>query len=412
MERSFAENVQKYAELVIKLGVNIQPGQDLVISVNTGLEDVVHTIIREAYRAGARNVYVDWDDPQVNLLRYVYAPDAAFEPEAYPTWKPKDFAEHAERGAAFLNIYAPDPDLLSEADPQRVAAWQTAAAEARFPYQHYTLNSEVSWTIMSVPTPVWAAKLFPDVSVEEAVAKLWDLIFYTTRTNFADPVAAWQKHVENLNSRAGWLNEMNFKTLHYTGPGTDLEVDLPEVHGWIFAEFKNRDGIPFIPNMPTEEVFTAPAKYGVRGTVHSTKPLNYNGVVIDNFSLTFMDGEVTEFTAEKGYDALKHLLATDDGAKRLGEIALVPHDSPISNANVIFFNTLFDENASCHIALGASIPLTVKDGVELTEENMDAHGFNQSVTHVDFMIGSADLNIDGITQAGDRVAVFRNGNWA
>lgn len=412
MTRSFAENVQKYAELVVKLGVNIQPGQDLVISVDTGLEEVVHTIIRAAYEAGARNVYVDWRDPHVDLLRFLHAPDEAFEASAYPAWKAKDHGEHAERGAAFLNIFAPNPDIFSQADPARVAAWRKAAAEASFPYQHYTINGEVSWTIMSVPTPVWAAKLFPELSAENAVEKLWALIFKTTRVNLDNPVEAWHQHIDNLGRRAKWLNDMNFKTLHYTGPGTDLEVDLPAVHSWIFAQFHNQNGVPFIPNMPTEEVFTTPARSGVRGTVTSTKPLNYNGVMIENFSLIFENGEVMKFTAEKGYDALKNLLQTDEGAKRLGEIALVPHDSPISNSNVIFFNTLFDENASCHIALGASIPITVKDGVKLNQENMVEYGFNQSMTHVDFMIGSAELNIDGITESGERVAVFRNGNWA
>lgn len=412
MGTTFEEKLAKYAELVVRQGVNIQQGQDLVISCQIELADVVHTIIRTAYAAGARNVYVDWNDPQVDLLRFLDAPDGAFEPEAYPTWKADDFARHAEQGAAFLHIHAPNPDLFRDANPDRVAAWRKAGAKASHPHQHFTMNGEVSWTIMSIPSQAWATRLFSDVPANEAVNRLWELIFETTRVNTDDPVAAWQQHADNLAERAAWLNDLRFETLHYTGPGTDLHIDLPKLHHWMFARFENTSGTLFIPNMPTEEVFTTPARGGVRGTVRSTKPLNYNGVMIEDFSLTFEDGQVVDFTAEKGFDALKNLLDTDEGAKHLGEVALVPHDSPISNSQVIFLNTLFDENASCHIALGACVPITVQGGTEMDEEALLKNDCNVSITHVDFMIGSADLDITGVTATGETVPIFRKGNWA
>lgn len=250
------------------------------------------------------------------------------------------------------------------------------------------------------------------MSAEDATNQLWDLIFTVTRVNEADPVAAWQEHADKLTARADWLNSLQLRTLHYTGPGTDLYIDLPSVHHWMFARFENARGIKYIPNMPTEEVFTTPSRSGVNGTVRNSKPLNYDGVVIDNFSLTFEAGRVVDFTAETGYETLKNLLAVDEGASRLGEVALVPDESPISKMNVTFLNTLFDENASCHLAVGRCVGVTVKGGAEMNDEDLLENDCNTSMTHVDFMIGSSALDIDGITQSGETLPIFRNGSWA
>ena len=262
-------------------------------------------------------------------------------------------------------------------------------------FQEAQSNGAINWCIASVPSEKWAAKIFPDLNSEEQMEALWEQIFHTTRVDLDDPVAAWEQHIETLNEKADFLNEKNFKSLHYKAPGTDLTIDLAEDHVWMAAGFKTNTGIPFIPNIPTEEVFTMPHKDGINGTVSSTKPLNYGGNLVEDFSLTFENGKVVDYQAKEGYDTLKSILETDEGARSLGEVALVPHDSPISNSGLIFFNTLFDENASCHIALGKALLLNLKDSKNLSKEEMIEKGFNESITHVDFMIGSADLDIDG-----------------
>ena len=275
------------------------------------------------------------------------------------------------------------------------------------------MNDINSWCVVSIPTKDWAKRVFPNVSEDEAVEQLWEAIFNATRINLEDPVKAWENHIENLVEKNKFLNEKNFKSLHYTASnGTDLVVELPEGHIWVSGGGTNAKGTYFVANMPTEEVFTLPLKNGVNGVVYSTKPLNYGGKLIDDFKLTFKDGKVVEYEAKVGQEVLTDLLDIDDGAKYLGEVALVPHSSPISQSNIVYMNTLFDENASCHFAFGKAYPTNIKGGANMSDEELEKHGVNDSLTHVDFMVGSEDMNIIGKTYDGDRIEIFKNGEWA
>ncbi|HET7615674.1 MAG TPA: aminopeptidase, partial [Bacillales bacterium] len=355
-------------------------------------------------------VYTNLYDPIIQRITYEEAPEEGLA--EFPQWKVDSFNELIDEGGAFLEVAALDPDLLKGVDSERIAISRKASGKAMQRFQEAQTNGAVAWCILSVPSKNWAAKIFPNVDDDKQIDALWEQIFYTTRVDQEDPVAAWEKHIETLSAKADYLNEKGFKALHYKAEGTDLTIRLADDHVWKAASFTTKRDTRFLPNVPTEEVFTMPHKDGVDGTVSSTKPLNYGGSLIENFTLTFKDGKVVDFKAEKGEDSLKSLLDTDKGAKRLGEVALVPHDSPISNSGLIFFNTLFDENASCHIALGRALSLNMKDAAELGDEARAERGFNSSITHVDFMIGSAELDIDGETPDGERIPVFRKGNWA
>ncbi|MBM7570532.1 aminopeptidase [Aquibacillus albus] len=402
---------EKYAELALRTGVNLQKGQALVI--NSSIEGVEFTrvVVRKAYELGAKNVHINWTDDEITLLKYENAPEEVLT--TIPQWQVDKHLYYAEDGAALLAIRSTNPDLLKDINPGRVAKATKAGAEAMKEFRKYTMNDRIPWSIISIPTGDWAQKIFPDKTKEEAIESLWDQIFKIVRVDKEDPVAAWDEHNKTLRKAREFLNKRQYKKLVFKSEGTDITFELPEGHIWKggSAKLAGTD-IDFNPNMPTEEVFTMPHKYGVNGTVSSTKPLNYGGNVIDNFSLTFKDGKVVDYKAEQGYETLKHLLETDDGSSRLGELALVPHESPISQSGLIFYNTLFDENASCHIALGKAYPTNLKGGSEMNEEELDKHGVNDSLTHVDFMIGSADLNIDGVTADGKSEPVFRDGTWA
>ncbi|CAG7651111.1 Aminopeptidase 2 [Paenibacillus solanacearum] len=404
------EQLDKYAALAVRMGVNVQEGQTIVLTAPIAAADLVRRIAAKAYEAGAKNVHVDWVDEELTLIKYKLAPMEAFS--EYPMWRAQGMEEMAEGGAAFLQIYAPNPDLLTGVESARIATATKTSATALNKYRSYLMSHKNAWSLISYATPEWAAKVFPGIPAASAVEKLWERILDATRVDKDDPVAAWKEHNAKLAQTVEVLNGKRYKQLQYEAPGTNLTIDLPEAHVWLGGAKENAKGILFNPNMPTEEVFTMPRKDGVNGTVRSTKPLNYGGQLIDGFSLTFKDGKVVEFTAEQGYEALERLLNTDDGARSLGEVALVPHDSPISNANVIFYNTLYDENASCHLALGQAYQVNLEGGTEMTDEDLARHGVNKSLIHVDFMIGSADMNIDGVTADGKREAIFRNGNWA
>lgn len=402
--------LQKYADLAVNAGVHIQKGQTLVVNAPIEAANLVYAVAKTAYKAGAKNVHVEWNDDKLTRIKYELAPDEAFK--EYPLWKAKGYEEMAENGAAFMSILAPDPELLQGIDPDRIAAAQQTAGQAMEKYRQYIQSDKVSWTIVAYPTKEWAEKVFPNESASRQMEKLWQAIQQAIRLDHNDPVSEWKSHQTFLQEKAAFLNEKKYKKLHYKAKGTDLTIELPEKHVWAGGGGKTEQGITFIPNMPTEEVFTLPKKDGVNGVVQSTKPLNYGGNVIENFSFTFEKGRVVDFTAEKGYETLKRLIESDDGAKHLGEIALVPHDSPISNTNLIFFNTLFDENASCHLALGSAYAFCLEGGSAMTKDELQANGANQSIVHVDFMIGSTDLDIDGETADGDLEPLFRNGNWA
>ncbi|MFS0673234.1 aminopeptidase [Ornithinibacillus sp. 179-J 7C1 HS] len=401
---------EKYAELALRTGVNLQKGQALMINAPLEGLDFTKLVVRKAYELGAKDVHINWVDDELTLLKYQYAPDEVIAD--YPEWKVKLHDTFAEDGAAVLNIRSTNPDLLKDIDPTRVAKANKAAAQAMTNFRKYTMNDKITWTIISIPTGDWAQKIFPDKSKEDAVASLWESIVKIVRVDQEDPIAAWDAHNETLKTAREILNDKNYKKLIFTAPGTNLEMELPEGHIWKGGSAVSEKGITFNPNMPTEEVFSMPHKYGVNGTISSTKPLNYGGSLIDNFTLTFKDGKVVDFKAKQGEDTLKHLLETDEGASRLGEIALVPHESPVSQSGLLFYNTLFDENASCHVALGKAYPTNIKDGSSMSEEELDKHGVNDSLTHVDFMFGSEELNIDGVKYDGTTEPVFRNGTWA
>ncbi|TCZ78800.1 aminopeptidase [Paenibacillus albiflavus] len=407
----FEEQLDKYAALAVHTGVNIQPGQTLVIFTPIVAADFVRKITKKAYEAGARNVIVEWNDDEITHAKYSHAPEEVFS--EYPAWMAQIRNDLVKEGAAFLNVLAPNPDLLSDIDPKRIATANKTAAQALEVYRSYAMTDKVCWSIVAVPSEAWAAKIFPEEQDSAvAIQKLWDVIFSIVRVDQADPVQAWKEHNEKLQNMSAYLNEKQYAELVYESTGTNLTVGLPENHIWAGGGATSQSGTRFSPNMPTEEVFTMPHKDRVNGVVSSTKPLNYGGTVIDRFTLTFKDGKVVDFTAEQGYETLKHLIETDEGSSRLGEVALVPYESPISLSNLIFYNTLFDENASCHFALGRAYPTNIQGGVEMSEEELAKNGVNSSLTHVDYMIGSAETNIDGITKDGKREPIFRNGNWA
>ncbi|HEX7063919.1 MAG TPA: aminopeptidase [Bacillales bacterium] len=407
---NFESKLEKYAELLVKVALNIQDGQKLRINAAIENADFVRKITRKAYQAGAKKVYANLYDPMIKRITFEEAPEEGLG--EFPQWEVQAYQELIDEGGALLEIAALDPDLLNGIDPERIAISRKAAGKVMGRFKDAQTNGDISWCIASVPSQNWAAKIFPDLNSEEQVEALWEQIFYTTRVDKEDPVAAWKEQIQNLQEKADYLNSKQLKKLHYKASGTDLTIQLADEHLWKAASFTTKKGIRFLPNVPTEEVFTMPHKNGVSGTVSSTKPLNYGGNLIENFSLTFEDGKVVDYQAEKGYESLKSILETDEGARRLGEVALVPHDSPISNSELIFFNTLFDENASCHIALGNALLLNIKDAENQSKEELAEKGFNQSIAHVDFMIGSADLDIDGENDEGEAIPVFRNGNWA
>ncbi|WP_449539613.1 aminopeptidase [Ferdinandcohnia sp. Marseille-Q9671] len=402
--------LEKYADLAVRVGVNVQTGQNLLINAPISAAAYVRKVVKKAYEAGARNVYVEWNDDEITRTRFDLAPDEAFLD--YPMWKAKGMEDLAENGAAFLSIISSNPDLLKGVDPERIANANKTAGKAMEKYRSYAQSDKVSWSVIAVPSESWAEKVFPTLSSEEQVEKLWDAIFQATRVNVVDPVQAWKEHNATLHEKVEYLNQKKYSKLHYKAPGTDLVVELPEGHVWIGGGGKNERNIEFVANMPTEEVFTVPAKEGVNGYVSSTKPLNYGGSLIENFTLTFENGRIVDVKAETGKDTLKRLVETDEGSHYLGEVALVPHSSPISQSNIIFYNTLFDENASNHFAIGNAYAFCIEGGKTMSREELVEKGANSSITHVDFMVGSAEMDIDGITEDGTTEPVFRNGNWA
>lgn len=377
--------LEKYAELALRTGVNLQENQPLMINAPIEGADFTKLVVKKAYQLGAKNVHITWADDELTLLKYENV--AEEELTTVPNWHVEKYVSLAEKGAAVLSIRSTDPDLLKDIEASRVAAASKASAEAMKEFRNYTMNDRIPWSIITIPTGEWAQKIFPGKAKEDAIESLWEQIFKIVRVDKGDPVAAWDEHNAVLAKAREFLNQKQYRKLIYKAPGTDLEIELPDGHIWKGGSAETEKGTSFNPNMPTEEVFTLPHKYGVNGTVTSTKPLNYGGNLIDGFSLTFKEGKVVDFSADQGYDTLKHLLDTDDGAERLGEVALVPHESPVSQSGLIFYNTLYDENASCHIALGKAYPTNLEGGSKMDENELDKHGVNDSLTHVDFMIG-------------------------
>ncbi|WP_226581554.1 aminopeptidase [Halobacillus litoralis] len=404
------KQLEKYADLALKKGVNLQRGQGLIINAPIEAADLVRIISAKAYGRGAKNVHVEWNDEMLSYMKMKNAPMEILE--SFPKWKADGLEEMVADGYALLSVYGPNPDLFKNVDPERVAKANKASAEALSSYRDYIMNDKTTWSIIAYPQQAWAEKVFPETPPEKAQDKLWEQIFQITRIDQDDPIQAWEEHNERLRQAREYLNQKQYKKLHYKAPGTELSIELVPSHVWHGGSTKSVNGTEFNPNIPTEEVFTMPHKTGVQGKVTSTKPLNYGGNLIENFTLTFENGQVVDYSAESGEDTLKHLLETDDGAKRLGEVALVPNESPISQAGHIFYNTLYDENASCHLALGKAYPTNVRGGSSFNKEQMEAHGVNDSLVHEDFMMGSEELDIDGETKEGEFEPIFRKGSWA
>ena len=407
-EQEFDQLLSKYADVVVRIGLNLRKGQRLILRGILEDAPLMRKVAESAYKAGAVYVEPIYTDERIARIRFEHAdPESLTE---VPNWMVARYEEYYERMDAELAIHSPDPELLAGIDPDLIAKSRKATAEKFEPLRKY--ENTTNWCVVASPSPAWAKKVFPDVPAKEAVEKLWAEIFASCRIYEADPVAAWQEHVEKLKKYRDYLNAQKFTALHYKSPGTELTIGLPEKHLWQGAQAEFKNGITGIPNLPTEEVFTTPHKDQVNGVVASTMPLNYSGVLIEDFSLTFEHGRAVKVSAKKGEETLKKLIETDENAARLGECALVPNSSPISQRKILFYNTLFDENASCHVAIGNSYRDTIVGGEDMTEEEFAAAGGNKSLVHTDFMIGSDQLDIDGLKADGSRVPVFRKGEWA
>jgi aminopeptidase len=405
----FDRNLERLAEVAVRVGLGIAPGQELVMTTTLDAVPLARLITAHAYKAGASLVSTLLTDEELTLLRFRYAPDASFD--AAPSWLYEGMAQAFRKGSARLAITGNDPSLLSQQDPEKVSRMNRATSKAYRPALELIARHEINWTIVACATPAWAAAVFPNLSRDEGLARLWEAIFAASRADQPDPVAAWKKHDADLHARAERLNEKRYSALHFRGPGTDLRVGLADDHLWLGGGTTARNGRYCIPNMPTEEVFTTPHKDRVEGRVTSTKPLSHQGTMIDDISVRFEAGRIVEAHAARGEQVLQRMIETDEGARRLGEVSLVPYSSPIASSGLLFMNTLFDENAACHIALGQAYSTCLKNGDSLTPEQLASRGANESLIHVDWMIGSNDIDVDGISAEGDSMPVMRAGEW-
>lgn len=405
----FQKNLDRLAEVAVHAGLGLAPGQELVMTATLDALPLARRIIEHAYKAGASVVTPLFTDEESSLLRFRCGSDAGFD--AAPSWLYEGMAQAYRSGAARLAITGNDPALLSQQDPEKVSRVNRATSKAYRPALELIADHAINWTIVACATPAWAAAVFPNLPQDEALARLWDAIFAASRADLADPVAAWKTHDANLHARAAWLNEKRYSALHFRGPGTDLRVGLADGHLWLGGGTTARNGRYCIPNMPTEEVFTTPHKDRVEGRVTSTKPLSFQGTMIEGISVRFEGGQIVEAQATRGSQVLQRMIETDAGARRLGEVSLVPHSSPIAASGLLFLNTLFDENAACHIALGQAYSTCLKDAEEATPDQLSARGANTSLIHVDWMIGSNHIDVDGITATGAIEPVMRAGEW-
>lgn len=402
--------LEKLAEVAVKVGLQLQKNQDLIITAPIAALPLVRFITKQAYMAGAGLVTTFYSDEETTLARYTHAPDASFDKAS--GWLYEGMAKAYDGGAARLAISGDNPMMLASQDPDKVSRANKANSIAYKPALEKISNFDINWHICSYPNPAWARQVFPDLPEQDAVRALAEAIFSASRINTPDPIAAWGEHNANLKKRSSFLNGERFSALHFTGPGTDLTVGLADGHEWHGGASKAKNGVTCNPNIPTEEVFTTPHALKVEGHVSSTKPLSHQGTLIDNIQVRFEGGRIVEAKASKGENVLNKVLDTDEGARRLGEVALVPHSSPISASGVLFYNTLFDENASCHIALGQCYSKCFLDGASLTPDQIKAQGGNSSLIHIDWMIGSDKVDIDGLRADGTKVPVMRKGEWA
>jgi aminopeptidase len=406
---SHAQLLDRMAEVAVRVGLGLKPGQELVLTAPLDAVALVRRITEHAYRAGASLVTTIFSDEESTLMRFRHGRDEGFD--AAPAWLYKGMAEAYKKGAARLAIVGEDPSLLAKEDPDKVSRANRARSKAYMPALNMIAGFDINWTIVAAATPAWAKTVFPDDTDEVALAKLWQAIFSASRVDTPDPIAAWEKHNANLQARTRMLNEKNYAALHFRGPGTDLRVGLADGHEWNGGSAKAKNGIVCNANIPTEEVFTTPHKDRVDGTVTSTKPLSYNGTLIQDIQVRFEGGRIVESRARTGEAVLGKVLDTDEGARRLGEVALVPYSSPISQSGLLFFNTLFDENASSHIALGQAYSKCIRGGGAMSEDELTSRGSNKSLIHIDWMIGSDQVDVDGITQDGMPEPLMRGGEW-
>ena len=417
MSSEFEQNLEKYVEVILRVGVNLQKGQRLLITpqgFGTSLLELapfIEIVVKKAYQLGARFVEVIWNDPQLHLIRLQHAPRNSFE--EFSTWRVDASLEFIKKTDAGLSILASDPQFFNDQDPELMTTIIRTALK------HYKLASDLlnqkkatNWSVITAPVDGWAEKVFPDLPPDKRTPKLWDKIFDICRIKQKDPVSAWNDHIKQLIAKVNYLNEKQYKTLKLKAPGTDLKIGLPEGHIWGAARSTSQRGISYISNIPTEEVYTLPHKDKTEGTVKMTKPLNYHGNLIEDIEMTFSKGKVIELKAGKGKDILDKIIETDEGASQLGEIALVPHSTPISQSGILFYNGLIDENASNHIALGFAYKPSLKKGKEMSDEEFMAAGGNVSLTHIDFMIGSGEMDVDGVLEDGTTEPIMRKGEWA
>lgn len=404
-------NLKKYAKLLVKAGCNLQKGQSFLVNAQLEAAPLVRFVVDEAYRAGAKEVNVFWSDEAISRMQFLNSPLEFFR--TFPKWKADALNGFAERGDAMLFLESRDPNGMSGVDTAKIITRSATRHKACKAFHEGMDFGRNVWCIAAAASPKWAKCVFPGLNEDEATEKLWEAIFHTVRVDTPDPVKAWNEHRKSFEKRCSYLNAQQFDKLVYKNSiGTDITLGMTKNHIWAGGGSRTVGGTYFFPNMPTEEIFCSPDYRRTNGTVHSALPLNYQGVLIDDFSITFQDGKAVECRATKGEETLKRIIAMDEGAHMLGECALIPHKSPIADTGILFYNTLFDENAACHFALGIGFPECIKDGLSMSKDQLTAAGINSSVTHVDFMLGTEDLSITGITQDGEEVPVFRNGGWA
>ena len=403
------QKIDKLAELAVKTGVSLQKGQDLLLTSPIEALPLVRKVVEHAYKAGANLVTPLFSDPEITVSRFKYASDQSFDKAT--NWLYNGMAEAFDNNTARLAIVGEDPLLLSGQDPSKVSRANKATSIAAKPAMERITRFDINWNLISWPGKAWARKMFPELDQENAQRKLADAIFTASRVNSSDPISEWKKHNINLRKWSDWLNSQNFYALSYKGPGTNLTVGLADDHEWMGGASMAQNGVICNPNIPSEEVFTTPHAFRVDGEVCATKPLSHQGSLIENIKVKFEKGKIIEAHASKGEEVLLKVLDSDEGARRLGEVALVPDDSPISNTGLLFYNTLFDENAACHIALGQCYAKCFK-GEQLSKEEIASKGGNSSMIHIDWMIGSNKIDIDGVFKDGTKVPIFRQGNWA
>jgi aminopeptidase len=406
---SHAKLLDRLAEVAVRVGLGLKPGQELVVTAPLDAIALVRRITEHAYKAGASLVTTVLSDEESTLMRFRHGRNEGFD--TAPTWLYEGMATAYKNGAARLAIVGEDPSLLAKEDPEKVSRANRARSKAYMPALNMIAGFDINWTIVSAATPAWAKTVFPDDPEDVAVSRLWQAIFSASRVDMPDPIAAWEKHNANLQARTRMLNDKNYSALHFRGPGTDLRVGLADGHEWNGGSTAAKNGIVCNANIPTEEVFTTPHKDRVDGYVTSTKPLSYNGTLIQDIQVRFEGGRIVESKARTGEAVLNKVLDTDEGARRLGEVALVPFSSPISQSGLLFFNTLFDENASSHIALGQAYSKCIRNGGTMSEDELASHGSNKSLIHIDWMIGSDQIDVDGIAQDGRAEPLMRSGEW-